>query len=70
MIQTAWGRAGGRGRRVKRAVERQVRGFSPSLLARLGGAWCYFRQGYRFPGEKTLRMLLNDLDADELDRQG
>lgn len=50
------------------AVERQVKDFPPSLLATLGGTWCYFRQGYRVPGEKTIRMLLNEVDADELDR--
>src|SRR5215207_6871904 len=50
------------------AIERQIRDLSPSLLAKLGGTWCYFRWGYRFPGEKTIRMLLNEVDADELDR--
>jgi predicted transposase YbfD/YdcC len=50
------------------AVERRIKDFSPLLLAKLGGTWCYFRQGYRLPGEKTIRMLLNDVDADELDR--
>jgi hypothetical protein len=50
------------------AVERRIRDFSPSLMATLGGTWCRFRQGYRFPGEKTIRMLLNEVDAGELDR--
>lgn len=50
------------------AIERQIRDLSPSLLAKLGGTWCYFRWGYRFPGEKTIRVLLNEVDADELDR--
>jgi predicted transposase YbfD/YdcC len=50
------------------AVERRIADFSVSLLAKLGGTWCYFRQGYRLPGEKTIRVLLNEIDADELDR--
>lgn len=50
------------------AVERQIRDFPLSLLAELGCAWCNFQQGYRLPGEKTIRMLLNEIDADELDR--
>lgn len=50
------------------AIERQIQDLPSPLMAKLGGTWCYFRQGYRFPGEKTVRMLLNELDADELDR--
>jgi predicted transposase YbfD/YdcC len=50
------------------AIERQIADFPVSLLAKLGCAWCYFRQGYRVPGEKTIRVLLNEIDADELDR--
>jgi predicted transposase YbfD/YdcC len=50
------------------AIERRIQDLPPSLMAKLGGTWCYFSQGYRFPGEKTVRMLLNELDADELDR--
>jgi predicted transposase YbfD/YdcC len=56
------------GARTFAAIGRRISDLSPSLLAKLGGMWCYFRQGYRFPGEKTIRMLLNELDADELDR--
>ena len=50
------------------AIERQIKDLPPSLLAQLGGTWCCFRRGYRFPGEKTVRMLLNEVDAEELDR--
>lgn len=50
------------------AIARQIADLPKSLLAKLGGTWCYFQQGFRFPGEKTIRMVLNDLDADELDR--
>jgi DDE_Tnp_1-associated len=50
------------------AIERRIHDLSPSLMAKLGGTWCSFLQGYRFPGEKTIRMVLNELDADELDR--
>lgn len=50
------------------AVERQIKDFSPSLLAKLGGTWCYVRQGFRLPGEKTIRMVLNEVGAEELDR--
>jgi hypothetical protein len=50
------------------AIARQIRDLSPSLLAKLGGPWCYFRQGFRFPDEKTIRMLLTELDAGELDQ--
>ena len=50
------------------AIERRIQDLPSSLMAKLGGTWCYFSQGYRFPGEKTVRMLLNELDAGELDR--
>jgi DDE_Tnp_1-associated/Transposase DDE domain len=50
------------------AIERRIQDLPSSLIAKLGGTWCYFSQGYLFPGEKTVRMLLNELDAGELDR--
>jgi hypothetical protein len=31
------------------AIERQIKDLSPSLLAKLGGTWCYFRWGTDFP---------------------
>jgi len=50
------------------AIERQIADLSPLLLTKLGGTWCYFRQGFRLPGEKTIRILLNEIDPKELDR--
>jgi predicted transposase YbfD/YdcC len=56
------------GARTFAAVERRIADLSPSLLRKLGGTWCYFRQGFRLAGEKTIRTLLNEIDSAELDR--
>lgn len=40
----------------------------PSLLRKLGGKWCYFRCIVGYPSTRTLRRVVEDVDAAELDR--
>lgn len=51
-----------------RQVADHVADLPQSLLSQLGARWCYFRMIFAFPGERTIRRLLCDVDADELDR--
>jgi hypothetical protein len=51
-----------------RQVSDQVADFPQSLLAKLGARWCYFRGGFGWPSECTFRRVLENIDADELDR--
>ena len=51
-----------------RQVADQVADLPQLLLRRLGARWCHFRMAFAFPGERTIRRLLCDVDADELDR--
>ena len=51
-----------------RQVADHVADLPQSLLGQLGARWCYFRMIFAFPGERTIRRLLCDVDADELDR--
>jgi predicted transposase YbfD/YdcC len=51
-----------------RQVADHVADLPQSLLGQLGARWCYFRMTFAFPGERTIRRLLCDVDADELDR--
>jgi predicted transposase YbfD/YdcC len=50
-----------------RQVADQVADFPQSLLRKLGARWCYFRGGFRRPSEKTIRLVLTNIDADQLD---
>jgi len=51
-----------------RQISDQIGDFPQSLLARLGAKWCYFRGVFGWPSERTIRRVLEDIDADELDR--
>ena len=51
-----------------RQVADHVAELPQSVLRQLGARWCYFRRAYAFPRERTIRRLLCDVDADELDR--
>jgi predicted transposase YbfD/YdcC len=50
-----------------REVGDQVADFSQSLLCKLGAKWCFFRLGFRFPSERTIRRVLENIDAAEFD---
>jgi predicted transposase YbfD/YdcC len=51
-----------------RQISDQIADFPQSLLASLGAKWCYFRGVFGWPSERTIRRVLEDIDADELDR--
>jgi predicted transposase YbfD/YdcC len=51
-----------------RQISDQISDFPQSLLVRLGAKWCYFRGVFGWPSERTIRRVLEDIDADELDR--
>ncbi len=50
-----------------RQIADQVADFSPLLLRKLGARWCYFRQVFGRPSGRTIRRVLESIDADELD---
>jgi predicted transposase YbfD/YdcC len=50
-----------------RQISDQIADFPRSLLAKLGAKWCYFRGDFARPSERTVRRILEDVDADELD---
>jgi len=50
-----------------RQIADQVADFPHSLLRKLGARWCYFRGGFRRPSEKTIRLVLTNIDAGKLD---
>jgi Transposase DDE domain len=39
-----------------------------SLLAKLGGTWCFFRRRFGYPSERTIRRILENIDAAAVDR--
>ena len=51
-----------------RQVADHIADLPQSLLRQLGARWCHFRKAFAFPRERTIRRLLCDVDADELDR--
>jgi len=51
-----------------RQIRDQIADFPQSLLAKLGSKWCYFRGMFGWPSERTIRRVLENIDADELDR--
>jgi predicted transposase YbfD/YdcC len=51
-----------------RQISDQIADFPQSLLARLGARWCYFRGVFGWPSERTIRRVLENIDASELDR--
>jgi hypothetical protein len=50
-----------------RQVGSQAADIPQSLLAKLGAIWNWFTQRHDPPSEPTLRRVLRDIDADELD---
>jgi predicted transposase YbfD/YdcC len=50
-----------------RQIADQVADLPQSLLRRLGAKWCYFRCVFGWPSERTIRRVLENIDADELD---
>ena len=50
-----------------RQIGSQVADLPQSLLRKLGARWCYFTCLFRWPSERTIRRVLEDIDADELD---
>jgi predicted transposase YbfD/YdcC len=51
-----------------RQISDQIADLPQSLLAKLGAKWCYFRGAFGWPSERTIRRVLENIDADELDR--
>jgi predicted transposase YbfD/YdcC len=51
-----------------RQIRDQIADFPQSLLAKLGAKWCHFRRVFGWPSERTMRRVLENIDADELDR--
>lgn len=51
-----------------RQISDQIADFPQSMLAKLGAKWCYFRGVFGWPSERTIRRVLEDIDADEFDR--
>jgi len=51
-----------------RQISDQIADFPQSLLGRLGARWCYFRGVFGWPSERTVRRVLENIDANELDR--
>ncbi len=50
-----------------RQIADQVADFPQSLMRKLGAKWCYFRRRFGYPSERTIRRVLERIDADELD---
>jgi len=50
-----------------RQIADQVADLPQSLLWKLGAKWCYFRCVFGWPSERTIRRVLENIDADELD---
>jgi predicted transposase YbfD/YdcC len=51
-----------------RQISDQIADLPQSLLSKLGAKWCYFRGMFGWPSERTIRRVLENVDADELDR--
>lgn len=51
-----------------RQIRDQVADIPQSLLGELGAKWCYFRRRFRCPSERTIRWVLENIDAAALDR--
>ena len=51
-----------------RQIRDQVADMPQSLLRKLGGSWCFFRRRFGYPSERTIRRVLEDIDAAALDR--
>ncbi len=51
-----------------RQIRDQVADMPQSLLRKLGGRWCYFRCLFGWPSERTIRRVLENIDAATLDQ--
>jgi DDE_Tnp_1-associated len=51
-----------------RQIRDQVVDMPQSLVRKLGGSWCFFRCRFGYPSERTIRRVLEDIDAAALDR--
>lgn len=51
-----------------RQIRDQVADMPQSLLRKLGSPWCWFRRCFGYPSERTIRRVLERVDAAELDR--
>jgi predicted transposase YbfD/YdcC len=51
-----------------RQIRDQAADMPQSLLRKLGGPWCFFRRIVGYPSERTIRRVLENIDAAELDR--
>jgi DDE_Tnp_1-associated/Transposase DDE domain len=51
-----------------RQIRDQVADMPQSLLRKLGGRWCYFRCLFGWPSERTIRRVLEGIDAAALDQ--
>jgi predicted transposase YbfD/YdcC len=51
-----------------RQIRDQVADMPQSLLRKLGGSWCFFRCMFGYPSERTIRRVLEAVDAAALDR--
>ncbi len=50
-----------------RQIADHIDDFPPSLMRKLGARWCHFRNEFRRPSEKTIRLALSGIDADQFD---
>lgn len=50
-----------------RQIADHIDDFPLSLMRKLGARWCYFRNGFRRPSEKTVRLVLSGIDAGQFD---
>ena len=50
-----------------RQIADHIDDFPPPLMRKLEARWCYFRKGFRRPSEKTVRLVLSGIDADQFD---
>jgi predicted transposase YbfD/YdcC len=50
-----------------REIGDHVADFPQSLLCKLGAKWCFFRLGFGFPSERTIRRVMENIDAAEFD---
>jgi hypothetical protein len=50
-----------------RQIADNIDDFPPSLMWKLGARWCYFRNGFRQPSQRTVRLVLSWIDAGQFD---
>jgi predicted transposase YbfD/YdcC len=50
-----------------RQIADHIEDFPPSLMQKIRARWCHFSHGFRKPSEKTVRLVLSGIDADQFD---